>query len=94
MNAEYNAQKYLSSIGLEGSTLVDLLIQRAAKQPDRVAYRFLEDGEEESAVWDYQTLLARSMGIALELQARGLAGERVILLYPPGLEYIAAFLGC
>ncbi|MBC7978497.1 MAG: AMP-binding protein, partial [Myxococcales bacterium] len=32
--------------------------------------------------------------IAGALQARGLAGARVLLLYPPGLEYIEAFFGC
>ncbi len=31
--------------------------------------------------------------IAARLQDLGAAGERVLLLYPPGLDYIAAFFG-
>src|SRR5262249_22717983 len=32
--------------------------------------------------------------IAAVLQELGLEGERVILLHPPGLEYVASFFGC
>jgi hypothetical protein len=28
------------------------------------------------------------------LQALGLGGRRVLLLHPPGLDYVAGFLGC
>ncbi len=34
------------------------------------------------------------MRIAAALQAGSAAGERALLLYPPGLEYIAGFFGC
>ena len=36
----------------------------------------------------------RARALAARLQARGLAGRRALLLYPPGLEFIAAFFGC
>ena len=36
----------------------------------------------------------RSRAIAVQLQAHSLSGERALLLYPPGLDYLAAFFGC
>lgn len=55
---------------------------------------YLGDGEREEARVDYGELdvLARAVGAKLqELQARG---ERALLLYPPGLGFVAAFFGC
>ena len=36
----------------------------------------------------------RARALAVRLQDLGLAGGRALLLYPPGLEFIAAFFGC
>jgi amino acid adenylation domain-containing protein len=75
-------------------SLVELLRARAQATPSRVAYTFLSDGEREESVLTYGELdgLARSVGAWLA--SRGAAGKRVLLLYPPGLEYIAGFWGC
>ncbi len=75
-------------------TLVDLLRERAAHQGDRIAYIFLQDGDTESDRLDYKTLDQQARGIAATLQAHGAFGARVLLIYPPGLEFIAAFFGC
>jgi amino acid adenylation domain-containing protein len=32
--------------------------------------------------------------VGADLQRRGAAGERVLLLFPPGLDFVTAFLGC
>ncbi len=42
----------------------------------------------------YGELDARARSIGALLQEHGARGERALLLYPPGLEYIAAFFGC
>ena len=34
------------------------------------------------------------MAIAAELQDRTVPGERAVLLFPPGLDFISAFFGC
>ncbi|MGY6026848.1 fatty acyl-AMP ligase [Streptomyces spinosirectus] len=77
-------------------TLVDLLTAHASQQPDRTAYRYLVTGDCDGEVRDisYGQLARRSQAIAAWLQERGLAGSRAMLLYPPGLEFIPAFLGC
>jgi acyl-CoA synthetase (AMP-forming)/AMP-acid ligase II/acyl carrier protein len=76
------------------STLVELLRFRAAKEPDKVAYTFLVDGDRQEIPMTYAELDRQARKIAGRLQALGAAGERALLLYPPGLEYITAFFGC
>jgi amino acid adenylation domain-containing protein/non-ribosomal peptide synthase protein (TIGR01720 family) len=55
----------------------------------------LRDGETDEVHITYAELdwQARAIGALLQ-SADVVAGERVLLLYPPGLEYIAAFFGC
>ena len=55
---------------------------------------FLLDGEVEQARLTYAELDARARAVATALQRRGAAGVRVLLLYPAGLDFIAAFFGC
>jgi amino acid adenylation domain-containing protein len=76
------------------ATLVDLLHWRTLQDPDRLAYTFITDGEEEEVSWTYKELDRRARSIGAWLQALNAQGERVLLLYPPGLEYIAGFFGC
>jgi amino acid adenylation domain-containing protein len=76
-------------------TLVDLLRCRALHQPNRTAFTFLKDGKtDEAANLTYQELNQQARAIAHQLQNLVNKGERVLLLYPPGLEFISAFFGC
>ncbi|WP_447980424.1 amino acid adenylation domain-containing protein [Candidatus Nitrospira bockiana] len=75
-------------------TFVDLLHARAARTPDRRAFTFLADGEHDARHLSYGELDRQAREIAARLQAIGTAGDRAVLLYPPGLEYVAAFFGC
>ncbi|HEV2735001.1 MAG TPA: AMP-binding protein, partial [Longimicrobiaceae bacterium] len=76
------------------SSLVDLLRSRADEDPARCAYTFLLNGEIEEGHVTYGELDLRARAVAARLQALGAAGERALLLYPPGLEYVAALFGC
>ncbi|MCA9901894.1 MAG: AMP-binding protein [Ardenticatenaceae bacterium] len=78
----------------EYSSLIALLQSRATHQPHQVAFTFLQDGELEEVHLTYQELDKQARAIGALLQSQGAAGERALLLYPPGLEYIAAFFGC
>ncbi|MEM9923435.1 MAG: fatty acyl-AMP ligase [Cyanobacteria bacterium P01_D01_bin.50] len=78
----------------ENWTLVDLLCYRAQNQPNKTAYTFLDNGEIESTSLTYQELDRQSRQIAAKLQSLGVSAESALLLYPPGLEFIAAFFGC
>lgn len=76
------------------ATLVDILQQRAQYQPNKTVYKFLEDGENELGSLTYQELDQQARAIASILQTLVASGERALLLYPSGLEFIAAFFGC
>ena len=76
------------------SNLIELLQQRVQQQPLRNAYTFLNDGEADESILTYEQVDLRARAIAARLQALDAKGERVLLLYPPGLEYISAFWGC
>ncbi|TFI51134.1 non-ribosomal peptide synthetase [Mastigocladus laminosus UU774] len=76
------------------NTIVDVLRYRALHQPDKLAFIFLQDGEAEKVSLTYQQLDLQAQAIAAQLQSKSMKGERALLLYPPSLEFIAAFFGC
>ncbi|NBD17971.1 MAG: amino acid adenylation domain-containing protein [Cyanobacteria bacterium] len=73
---------------------IQILQQRAIYQPDQVAFIFLGDGETESSRITYRELDYSSRTIAIQLQEMELSANRALLLYPVGLDYLIAFLGC
>jgi amino acid adenylation domain-containing protein len=89
MNLNYRIDN-LSQI----STVVDLLRIRAGLQPHQRAFTFLTDGEMEGAALTYVELDQHARSIAASIQQKCKPGDRVLLLYPQGLEYIGAFFGC
>jgi amino acid adenylation domain-containing protein/non-ribosomal peptide synthase protein (TIGR01720 family) len=76
------------------ATLNDLFGWRTTNQPDRLAYIYLTDGDGAELSFSYSELNQRVKAIAAWLQAMDVVGQRALLLYPPGLDYIAAFWGC
>ncbi|MDB4863420.1 aminotransferase class I/II-fold pyridoxal phosphate-dependent enzyme [Pirellulaceae bacterium] len=75
--------------------LVDSLEYWGKERPEQVAYTFLVDGEEDELQITYTELRDSARAIAAQLQESGsVKGERVLLLYPPGMEFIKGFLGC
>ncbi|NOK20220.1 MupA/Atu3671 family FMN-dependent luciferase-like monooxygenase [Corallococcus carmarthensis] len=78
------------------TNLVDLLCLRAEQLGEARLYRFLETGDVEgsSEEWSFAHLdtLARALGAWL--RTLNATGERALLLYPPGLEFVAGFMGC
>ncbi|MEO8497155.1 MAG: AMP-binding protein, partial [Planctomycetota bacterium] len=79
---------------IDHSSLVDLLRRRAAERPNELAYQFLTDGQAEGARLTYEQLYVESKAIAERLLACARRGDRALLLYPPGPEFLPAFFGC
>lgn len=75
-------------------TLVELLRRRATVDAERRGYMFLSDNKDEATQLTYEELDRQARAIAALLQTEGASGQRALLLYPPGLEFIAAFFGC
>ncbi len=76
------------------SNLVALLRHRASHQANDRAFTYLVDGEDEELRLSYQELDRQARAVAARLQAMNLEGERALLLYPAGLDFIIAFFGC
>ncbi|MCB0117754.1 MAG: AMP-binding protein, partial [Anaerolineales bacterium] len=76
------------------NTLLDLLQTRAEEHPNRLAFRFLQDGDSNHVTITYGELAKRARMIGAWLQSFNAGGERALLLYPPGLDYITSFFGC
>jgi hypothetical protein len=75
------------------ASFVEVLRARAQATPDALAYGFLLDGGGEEARLTYGDLERRARAIASHLQDLDAAGRPVLLLFPPGLDYVAAFFG-
>ncbi len=75
-------------------TFVEVLRERAALGGGKTAYTFLADGESASGSWTYAELAAQARAYASMLQAAGVGRGRILLLLPPGLDFVAAFYGC
>jgi natural product biosynthesis luciferase-like monooxygenase protein len=75
-------------------TIVEVVQSRAVRHGEKVAYVALLDGEHETGSLTYGELHRQACAIAANLQLVAQEGDRVLLLHPPGLEYIAAYFGC
>jgi len=87
-------EKDLTDPIVEFSTLVEILRWRALQQPGQRTYTYLVDGETEGDDLTYAALDFQARSIGALLQSYRAGGERALLLYPAGLEFITAFFGC
>jgi acyl-CoA synthetase (AMP-forming)/AMP-acid ligase II len=76
------------------SSLVTLLARRAESQPNDRAYIFLSDRGVEEAVITFRELQDAAKALAARLTKIARPGDRAILVFPPGLEFLVAFFGC
>ena len=75
---------------LTEDTLLELLRQRADRYADKVAFAFSYNGDgENTSVLTYRDLDTRARAIAAELQSKGAAGERVLVLLTDGVNTAA-----
>ncbi|BBX96350.1 hypothetical protein AWC15_16570 [Mycobacterium lacus] len=77
-------------------TLIDYLRMWEARRPDQTLFRFVDAAGRELEHYTYQSFAERTRELAAYLFAEaGLRpGERALLVYPPGLEMVAAFFAC
>lgn len=73
--------------------LICVLQDHAKQRPDHEAFIYLRDGQAEE-VFTYAQFDRRARAVAAHIQQLGLAGERVLLAYPPGLDFIIGYFGC
>ena len=79
------------------ATLFELLQYRASDvsgTANDTAFTYLEDGERVSGSITFFELAQQARNVAAHLQKFTVPGDRVLLVYPPSLEYIISFFGC
>src|SRR5579875_3917631 len=77
-------------------TLLDYLQMWEEQKPDQTLFRFVDADGRELERYTYQSFAERTRELAAYLSAEaGLRpGDRALLVYPPGLEMVAAFYAC
>ncbi len=84
----------MTTAAQSAQSLVHALSALSESIPTNVAYTFLADGERDEVNLTFRELDWRARSIAARLQQMGQPGDRAALVFEPGLEYIAALLGC
>lgn len=78
----------------ESNTIVESLIQHAKARPDLVAYRYVDSEQGAAETMTYQQLLDAAQVIASQLMQSAIVGDRIVLVFEPGLDFIRHFFGC
>jgi long-chain fatty acid adenylyltransferase FadD28 len=81
---------------MSGSSIPEILRERASLQPNDTAFTFVDyeqdwDGVSTSLTW--AQLYRRTTNLARELSGIAKTGDRAVIVAPQGLEYLVAFLG-
>ncbi len=78
----------------DSESLVEIISKRANAQPDDVVYKYLGDGINETESFTFKEIDRVARSIAEALSKKLSKGDRVLLLFPQGLQYVAALYGC
>lgn len=70
------------------------LLAQTEQHPEKQVLRFLNAQSEVSHALRYADLDSQARAIAAHLLAHARPGDRVMLLFPNGAEFISAFIGC
>merc|ERR1712078_935826 len=82
-------------LGLTVTGFWDGVLKHVERVPGKVAIRWFDDDGKEAAAYTYQEVFDTADAIALKLQKWGAGSQdRLMLISPPGIDFIFAFLGC
>jgi len=76
-------------------SILDLFAAQLENHPDRELFTFVDKHGKDRAVLTTASIARDATDVALFLDSAGFApGDRVVLAYPPGPEFIVALVGC
>ncbi len=78
----------------EEKTLAEVLRRRAVHQANDLACVHLAGGRNHEIRITYAELDARARRVGAFLQQHGAIGRPILLVYPPGTDFLVGFLGC
>ncbi|MDF1882138.1 amino acid adenylation domain-containing protein [Sulfurimonas sp. MAG313] len=76
------------------TNLIDVLRHHCNIKKDELLYRYIEDELKEPLCLSFAQVNEEAKAIAHNLLKTCTKGDRALMLYPSGLEFITAFLGC
>ena len=77
------------------TTLVQVLLHWGETQPEKILYTFVDDEGNPVRRLTYRSTVEHIGGICAGLEKWGVQSRsRVLLVYPPGLDFIVAYLAC
>jgi acyl-CoA synthetase (AMP-forming)/AMP-acid ligase II/acyl carrier protein len=85
---------YDDEVANKCETYIEVIKNRVLERPDHVVFRFLNDGVNENESLSYKQLELKSKALGAQMQEYGKKGDRVLLLFPPGLSYVASIFSC
>lgn len=78
----------------EISNLIELTQWQAKHNPEKIGITFLPDGEDQEINLTFRELDEQARVVSAWLQTQARVGERALLLFPPGINYIVTLYGC
>jgi len=87
-------RSYAVPSAAEYRSFADVLHKRADRWGARSAYLFLDGDGEVAQELTFAGLDRKAREVAAHLLATAAPGDRALLLFPPGLDFIVGFLGC
>ncbi len=76
------------------SSLVDMIRQNAARRPDHRAVVAATDAQRDETALTYSELYRQAASLAARLAEQAPPGERALLLFPTGLEFVVSYFAC
>lgn len=73
---------------------MNVIESNAQLYPEKIAYRFLNDMLIETSHCTYSDLIKKAKKVAGYLIDKSVQGERVLLMFNPGLDFTIAFFAC
>ncbi len=79
---------------LPASNFVERLRETARLCPDSIGYTFLADGENATMDLTFRQLDQAACALGQHLSDMGMSGQRALLLFPPGFDFVVSLFGC
>jgi len=72
--------------------ILEILRSRVKSTPNKMIYTFLKDGQDIENSYTFAELDLHARAIA-KVMGENVLGKRALLIFPPGIEFLAAFFG-
>lgn len=87
-----NTERLESKPNSSLTTFAEIIRYRAHNEGDKEAFSYYFDGEDDSVSWTYRDLKNAIAHVSQQLNTENIVGKNVVLLFEPGLAFIAAYL--